>query len=60
MTNSNLKDFDDIFKSSEPQANISNQSLQLSILKPFSKHPFKLHNAEKMQELANNNCSTYR
>lgn len=27
-------------------------SLPLSKLQPFSKHPFKKHNAEKMQELA--------
>ena len=53
MTNSDLKNFDDLFQSSEPQASSSNQSLQLSVLQPFSKHPFKLHNTEKMQELAN-------
>lgn len=53
MANSNLKDFDDLFKTSEPKANNSNHALQLSVLQPFKKHPFKLHNAEKMQELAN-------
>jgi len=53
MANTNLKDFDDLFKTSEPKANNSNHALQLSVLQPFKKHPFKLHNAEKMQELAN-------
>lgn len=53
MANANLKDFDDLFKTSEPKANSSNHALQLSVLQPFKKHPFKLHNAEKMQELAN-------
>ena len=55
MANAKLKDFDDIFKSSQQrEQNGKNgiSTLPLSELQPFSKHPFKKHNAEKMQELA--------
>ena len=56
MAKTNLKDFDDLFKSSDQQDenknSNSNTSLLLSKLQPFNKHPFKKHNAEKMQELA--------
>ncbi len=34
MANTNLKDFDDLFKTSEPKTNNANQALQLSILQP--------------------------
>lgn len=53
MAKANLKDFDDLFKSSD-QGETSNaiSSLPISKLQPFSKHPFKRHNAEKMRELA--------
>ena len=53
MAKANLKDFDDLFRSSEQQNNLSsNTYLSLSKLQPFSKHPFKKHNEEKLQELA--------
>lgn len=55
MANAKLKDFDDIFKSSQQrEQNGKNgiSTLPLSELQPFSKHPFKKHNAGKMQELA--------
>lgn len=56
----NLKSFDDIFKSSEQRTaeetgeRISSipTSLPISKLKPFSKHPFKLYENEKMLGLA--------
>ena len=58
--NTNLKSFDDIFKSSEQRTtekntgNIENlpSSLPISKLKPFSKHPFKLYENDKMLGLA--------
>ncbi len=58
--NTNLKSFDDIFKSSEQRNaekttdNVENisSSLPISKLKPFSKHPFKLYENEKMLGLA--------
>ena len=61
MTSSaNLKSFDDIFKSSEQRTAEENQDktkgipalLPISKLKPFSKHPFKLYENEKMLGLA--------
>ena len=55
MAKANLKGFDDLFKSSEQHNDSVNNgvtSLPISKLQPFSKHPFKRHNAEKMQELA--------
>ncbi len=53
MAKANLKGFDDLFKSSEQQETTNGiASLPISKLQPFSKHPFKLHSAEKMQELA--------
>ena len=55
MAKANLKDFDDLFKSSEHHDDSVNNgvtSLPISKLQPFSKHPFKRHNVEKMQELA--------
>lgn len=56
----NLKSFDDIFKSSEQRTAEENEekisgmptSLSISKLKPFSKHPFKLYENEKMLGLA--------
>ena len=61
MTNgSNLKAFDDIFKSSEQRTEEKNtdkvlplpSTLPISKLKPFPKHPFKLYGSEKMLGLA--------
>lgn len=55
MAKANLKGFDDLFKSSEQHNDSVNNgvtSLPISKLQPFSKHPFKRHNVEKMQELA--------
>lgn len=61
MANStNLKSFDDIFKSSEQRiaeelkGKIDSlpSSLPISKLKPFSKHPFKLYENDKMLGLA--------
>lgn len=55
MASPNLKSFDDLFKTSEereqPKSKVT-ASLPLSALQPFSKHPFKKHNDEIMQELA--------
>ena len=56
----NLKSFDDIFKSSEQRSAEENGEkissiptlLPISKLKPFSKHPFKLYENEKMLGLA--------
>lgn len=56
----NLKSFDDIFKSSEQRTAEKNNdnaesipaSLPILKLKPFSKHPFKLYENDKMLGLA--------
>ena len=54
MAKTNLKGFDDLFKSSEQPDDKLNgiTSLPISKLQPFSKHPFKKHNPAKMRELA--------
>ncbi len=53
MSESNLKDFNELFMSSEQRENgTSAITLPTSKLQPFHKHPFKKHNEEKMQELA--------
>jgi ParB family chromosome partitioning protein len=54
MAKANLKGFDELFESSEQPNEKSNgiESLPISKLQPFSKHPFKKHNPEKMRELA--------
>lgn len=56
----NLKSYDDLFKSSEQRTQEEKQEevkntpdlLPVSILKPFSKHPFKMYDDEKMARLA--------
>ena len=54
MVNANLKSFDDLFKSSDQQDEKSEgfTSLPISLLQPFSKHPFKTYPPEKLRELA--------
>lgn len=54
MAKANLKGFDDLFNSSDQREDISTgiTALPLSKLQPFSKHPFKRHSPEKMQELS--------
>lgn len=53
MAKVNLKNFDDLFKASDQREEINGgvTTLPLSSLQPFSKHPFKKHNDEKIQEL---------
>ena len=53
MAKANLKSFDDLFQSSEnpDMKSTSLRTLSVDKLVPFSKHPFKKHNSEKMQEL---------
>lgn len=56
----NLKSFDDIFKSSEQRKEEDNKdrivsttsTLPIAKLKPFSKYPFKLYDTEKMLSFA--------
>ncbi len=54
MAKANLKGFDDLFKSSEQRDEKSDgiTYLPISLLQPFSKHPFKTYPPEKLRELA--------
>lgn len=53
----NLKSFDDLFKPSaqlqqEKQSGLTPSDVEISKLKPFGKHPFKMYDAEKLNSLA--------
>jgi len=54
MAKAKLRDFDDLFKSSEQMDDKSTgiASLPIAKLQPFSKHPFKRYSPEKLRELA--------